>query len=103
MAVAIASAITLWPRLNAAVIIVREAPAFTSPVSGSESAFKLHEGETVTVRAEHQGFALVQTLAGRSGWVTRSDLSLVVPRSGDRSPTRIENLEVNGRTVAGRP
>jgi hypothetical protein len=87
VAVAIASAITLWPRLNAAVILAREAPAFTSPVTVAEPAFELREGETVTVRAEHQGFALVQTLAGRAGWVARANLSLVVPRSGNGSPS----------------
>jgi hypothetical protein len=48
----------------------------------AEPAFKLPEGETVMVRAEHQDFTLVQTTAGRSGWVSRADLALVVPQAG---------------------
>ena len=85
VATAIGSAITMWPRVNEAVIISREAPARIAPVSAAEAAFKLHEGETVTMRAEHQDFALVQTSAGRSGWVARADLARVVPQFRDRS------------------
>ena len=85
VATAIGSAITMWPRVNEAVVISREAPARIAPVSAAEAAFKLHEGETVTMRAEHQDFALVQTSAGRSGWVARADLARVVPQFRDRS------------------
>jgi tetratricopeptide (TPR) repeat protein len=85
VATAVGSAITMWPRINEAVIIAREAPARIAPVSAAEAAFKLHEGETVTMRAEHQDFALVQTSAGRSGWVARADLARVMPQFRDRS------------------
>ncbi|MGA2751642.1 MAG: hypothetical protein ABSG59_22990 [Verrucomicrobiota bacterium] len=85
VATAIGSAVMTWPRVNQAVVISREAPAWNSPVPLADPAFKLHEGETVEVRAEHQDFALVQTSTGRSGWVARADLSRVVPPSRDRS------------------
>jgi tetratricopeptide (TPR) repeat protein len=85
VATALGSAITTWPMMKAAVVITSETPARISSVSNAEATFKLREGETVTVRAEHQGFALVQTSAGRSGWVARADLARVVPQSGDRS------------------
>jgi hypothetical protein len=78
---AVASAITLWPSVNEAVVIVRAAPARTSPVLAVEPAFQLREGETVTVRAEHGDFMLVQTPAGRSGWVAGAELARVVPQS----------------------
>jgi hypothetical protein len=78
VATAIGSAVTMWPRVNEAVAIAREAPVLTSPVLAAEPLFKLREGETVTVRAEHQDFSLVQTSTGRSGWVDRADLSRVV-------------------------
>lgn len=77
---AIGSAITTWPKVNEAVVITGETPARITPVSTAEAAFKLPAGETVTVCAEHQGFALVQTSAGRSGWVARTDLARVVPQ-----------------------
>jgi hypothetical protein len=89
VATAIGGAITIWPRVNESVVIAREAPARTSPVSVAEPVFKLREGETVTVRAEHQDFVLVQTSAGRSGWVARAELSRVVPRfSGSQFTNR---------------
>jgi hypothetical protein len=86
VATAIASAIMTWPRVNQAVVISLEAPAWNSPVPVADPAFKLHEGETVEVRAEHQDFALVQTSTGRSGWVARADLARVVPSS--RAPSQ---------------
>ena len=78
---AIASAITLWPNVNEAVVIGLEAPARTAPVLGVEPVFQLREGETVTVRAERGDFMLVQTPAGRSGWVAGAELARVVPPS----------------------
>jgi len=86
-ATAIGSAMTTWPKMNEAVVITSETPARITPVSTAEAAFKLLAGETVMVCAEHQGFALVQTSAGRSGWVSRADLALVVPQSGIVAPS----------------
>jgi hypothetical protein len=76
---AIASAVSMWPRVNEAVVIARSAPARTSPVLAAAPEFTLREGETVSVSAEHQDFVLVQTSAGRSAWVPRADLARVVP------------------------
>ena len=78
----IASAVSVWPKVNEAVVIARNAPARTSPVLAAEPAFTLREGETVSVSAEHQDFVLVQTSAARSAWVTRADLARVVPSAG---------------------
>jgi hypothetical protein len=90
-AASVSGAVTVWPRVNEAVVMVREAPARTAPVPGAEPVFKLREGETVTVRAERQSFALVQTQAGRSGWVARSDVARVVPQRGDFTPSTNRN------------
>ena len=43
---AIANAIVMWPKANEAVVIVRDAPALTSPVLAAEPLFKLREGES---------------------------------------------------------
>jgi len=80
---ATASAIMLWPKLREAVVVGREAAALASPVPVAEPLFKLREGEIVTVRAERRGFSLVQTPAGRSGWVAGADLVRVLPQSGE--------------------
>jgi len=83
---AIGSAITIWPRVNEAVVLAHDAPAWNSPVRVAEPVFKLREGEAVIVRAEHQDFALVKTSAGHSCWVARADLTRVVPPSGNPAP-----------------
>lgn len=84
LATASCNAILMWPKVHEAVVITRETAALTTPVLAAEPLLKLREGETVTVRAEHQDFALVQTLAGRSGWVASADLARVVPQSGSQ-------------------
>jgi len=45
-----------------------------------EASFVLPEAETVKMTAEYEGFVLVQTRAGRTGWVSRANLAPVVPR-----------------------
>jgi len=83
VATAIGSAITIWPKLNEAVVVSRDAPARTAPVAVAVPVFKLSGGETVTVLAKHGDFALVKTPAGRSGWVVCADIARVVPQSRD--------------------
>jgi hypothetical protein len=80
-ATTVGGAIVMWPRVHEAVVISRKAPARTSPVAAAEEEFALREGETVTVRAVRPGFALVQTPAGRLGWVARNQIEDVVPRN----------------------
>jgi len=82
---AIGSAITFWPKINEAVVLSKGAPARTSPVSVALPAFKLAEGETVTVLAKHEDFALVQTQTRRCGWVACADIVRVIPQPNNHS------------------
>jgi hypothetical protein len=75
------SGISLWPKLHAGVIITASTPARVSPVPMGDSLFVLREGEGVRIATEHEGFTLVHTRAGRSGWVADANLAPVVPRS----------------------
>jgi hypothetical protein len=75
-----AHAMVLWPALHEAVVVTAIAPARVSPVPMSEPSFELHEAETVRMEAEHEGFVLVQTRGGRTGWVALANLAPVVPR-----------------------
>jgi hypothetical protein len=43
-----------------------------------ETSFVLPEAETVKMTAQYEDFALVQTRAGRTGWVSRANLAPVV-------------------------
>ena len=71
------NAVALWPTLHAAVVIAASAPVRASPVPMGEPLFTLTEADTVRVAAEREDFLLVQTRAGRRGWVSRADIVAV--------------------------
>ena len=81
IALTVANAMLLWPRMHAAVVLVNQTPARVSPVPMGDTAFILPEAETVTVTAEHEDFILIRTRAGLSGWVARANLGAVVPQA----------------------
>lgn len=70
----------LWPTLHAAVVLAAATPARVSPVPMGEPVFTLPEADTVTMTAEHEGFVLVRTRSGKTGWVASASLAPVVPR-----------------------
>jgi hypothetical protein len=77
----IASAIVLWPVMRQAIVIVHSAPVRVSPVPIGDALFELPEGTIITTGAEHDGFALVRTAQGRTGWVPVANLAAIVPRT----------------------
>lgn len=80
-AVTVCNGIALWPAVHAAVILHDATPVRVSPVPMGDALFTLREAETVTLTDEHEGFMLIRTAAGRTGWVAAADLAAVVPRS----------------------
>jgi len=76
----VANGIALWPTLHEGVVISAATPVRVSPVPMGDSLFVLNEADTVKITAEHEGFWLIQTRAGRTGWVSRSNVAPVVPR-----------------------
>ncbi len=78
LGVSVANAVALWPLIHEAVVISPSTPVRVSPVTEEEPLFVLPEASIVAVRAEHDGFALVQTQNGRSGWVQGANLVRIV-------------------------
>jgi hypothetical protein len=74
------NAMALWPRFHQGVLIAASAPVRVSPVPMGDPLFTLPEGEKVKVTAEHEGFALIETRAGRAGWIAHSNFAPIVPR-----------------------
>jgi hypothetical protein len=70
----------VWPKLHQGVVIANSCPVLVSPVPMGEPLFVLPEAETVRMTAEHEGFVLVQTRTGRTGWMSRANLAAIVPR-----------------------
>jgi hypothetical protein len=74
------SALALGSRLHEGVVIAAATPVRVSPVPMGDPLFSLPEGEKVKITAEHEGFALIETRAGRAGWISHSNLAPLVPR-----------------------
>lgn len=70
----------VWPKLHSAVVIAANAPVRAAPAPLGDALFALPEAETVDITAEHEDFVLIKTLQGRSGWMSRAAVALVVPR-----------------------
>ncbi len=75
----VANGVLLWPRLHEAVVITNGTAVRVSPVPMGDPLFILPEAETVKITAEHEGFVLVHTRAGRTGWAARASIVPVVP------------------------
>jgi hypothetical protein len=73
--------LAMWPLLHEGIVISAATPVRVSPVPMGDSMFVLPEAESVKITAEHEGFLLVETSAGRTGWVARTNVASVVPRS----------------------
>jgi hypothetical protein len=77
----VANAVVLWPTLHEAVVITAATQVRVAPVPMGDPLFVLPEAETVRMTAEHEDYVLVQTKAGRTGWVSRANLAPVVPKN----------------------
>ena len=79
-ALTVCNGAVLWPLVHEGVIVANAAPVLVSPVPMGDPLFVLPEAETVSVTAEHEGYALIRTRTGRTGWVSRANLVSVVPK-----------------------
>jgi hypothetical protein len=78
--VTVASAINLWPMVHSGIVVTHDAPVRVSPVSMEEPVFTLPEATQVRMSSEHDGFILIQTSSGRTGWVPGANLAPIVPK-----------------------
>jgi hypothetical protein len=74
------SGVLLWPTMHEAIIVADAAPVRVSPVPMADTLFVLPEASTVKTTVEHEGFVLIQTASGQTGWASRSNLAQVLPR-----------------------
>ena len=52
-----------------------------APAADAQGTFELKAGDLVTAKREYGDFVLVRTLDQRSGWVNKSDLERVIPKT----------------------
>ncbi|HEY0749297.1 MAG TPA: hypothetical protein VGD63_21535 [Steroidobacteraceae bacterium] len=79
LALTVCNGIALWPTLHEGVVIGAATPVRVSPVPMGDSLFVLPAAETVRINAEHEGFLLIKTRSGQTGWVSRSAVARVIP------------------------
>jgi hypothetical protein len=77
----VGNGLMLWPRLHEGIVIAGTAPVRVSPAPMGDMLFALKEAEAVRIAGEYEGFVLVRTSTGRTGWVWHADLASVVPRN----------------------
>ena len=65
--------------MQRAVVVAQSAPAREGPSDKSVSHFEVHEGTTVRVEDENQGFRRVKLANGLTGWLPSTAVELVVP------------------------
>ena len=70
-----------WLELDRAILPAKSTPALISPFAGAKALAEFSAGQAVTVEKAHGGFALVRDTAGRSGWVSNSQVAMIAPGS----------------------
>jgi hypothetical protein len=80
--VTLGGAAAVWPSVHEAVVVGHAVPVRVSPTLIEEPLFTLPEAEIVGVKGEHDGFILVKTAAGRTGWAPATNLAFIVPQAG---------------------
>ncbi len=88
LGVSIGYGVTLWPIVHEAVVVTHTAPVRVSPTIIEETLFALPEASIVSTGAEHDGFVLIRTAAGRAGWVPSSNLAPILPRPAGPGDSR---------------
>jgi|GEM_PF-249886 len=82
---ALGSAITLGAAkgrelaLQRGVVVAQSAPAREGPSAKASSSFEVHEGTTLRIQDEENGFRRVKLANGLTGWVVAGAVDLVVP------------------------
>jgi hypothetical protein len=80
LGLSVGNAVAVWPILHEAVVTAHSAQVRVSPVTTDAPLFELPEATTVTLRAEHDDFTLIQTATGRTGWTQRANIVPIVPK-----------------------
>ena len=76
------NALLQWPHMQEAIVLIDQTAAHTAPASMADTVFVLRETQSVRLMGEYGTFVLVRTPAGLSGWVSRANVSAVVPTGG---------------------
>jgi hypothetical protein len=105
---AIASAIVLvaagvalvcsWPDLDRAVVLAAATPVHIAPALAADVSFQLKSGTLVHAGSRYDGYVMVHTDDGRSGWVSAQQVARIVTRTRDYEPLAADLLAARPTT-----
>ncbi|MCE0522416.1 MAG: tetratricopeptide repeat protein [Methylacidiphilales bacterium] len=76
---AIAAGVISSGELRQAVVTDKNASALISPFPAAQTVFSPPPGETVTVQKAYNDFFLVKDAAGHTGWISKTQITPIVP------------------------
>jgi tetratricopeptide (TPR) repeat protein len=76
---AIAGAVFASDALRLAIVVDKNVSAVIAPFPAAQTVFSPAPGETVTVQETHGDFLRVTDHAGHSGWISKSQVTPIVP------------------------
>jgi hypothetical protein len=80
-----------WSELREAIVTVKNAPVYISPVTVAQPLYTLAEGQAVALGQDHGEFVLVETSDGHRGWVKRADVSPLIPPAQEAQIARAQS------------
>jgi len=79
LVMAIAVMIVQSTELNRAVVTDKNASLLISPFPAAQVVFSPPQGETVAVQKAYDDFLLVKDSAGRTGWISKTQITPIIP------------------------
>jgi len=76
---AMAAMIVQSTELNRAVVTDKNASLLISPFPAAQTVFSPPQGETVAVQKAYEDFLLVKDSAGRTGWISKTQITPIIP------------------------
>jgi tetratricopeptide (TPR) repeat protein len=76
---AVAAMVVSSNQLKQAVVVDKNASALISPFPDAQTVFSPSPGETVTVQKAYNDFLLVKDAAGHTGWISKTQVTLIIP------------------------
>jgi len=87
-----------WPDINRAVVLADATPVHIAPALAADVSFRLKPGTLVDEGSRYEGYAMVHTDDGRSGWVSAQQVAKIVTRTREYGPLAADLLAARPAT-----
>jgi hypothetical protein len=87
-----------WPDIDRAVVLADATPVHIAPALAADVSFRLKPGTLVDEGSRYEGYVMVHTDDGRSGWVSAQQVARIVTRTRDYGPLAADLLAARPTT-----